>query len=237
MFPGQRKRRQGGKDRQGPLPQHSRKGRNLGCTRGPGQQLTIGTARKLARDTEPNRPCHSSCSLNNFGHNTYHIFDQQTDRSSTFSTTATYFHFSNPPPWLLYGHRPASYQGGNFTRSTKQRTDTDTRTLRTNAPATGGNVRNLWQQQSNDKLRKLWEVPDRKRILLSVFDGIGTAMLILSLLRVPIAAYISWETDRACKELLQQQWPIIHQRGDFSEDDIASILDLLDQIDPPERPR
>ena len=57
-------------------------------------------------------------------------------------------------------------------------------------------------------------------------------MLILSLLCIPITAYISWETDRSCKELLKQQWPSIHQRDDFSKDDIQSVMDLIDQIDP-----
>ena len=35
----------------------------------------------------------------------------------------------------------------------------------------------------------MWKVQDRKRILLSVFDGIGTAMLILS-----FCAYQFWLT-------------------------------------------
>ena len=57
-------------------------------------------------------------------------------------------------------------------------------------------------------------------------------MLILQLLCIPITAYISWEIDKSCQDLLRAHFPQVHQRGDFTQDDTGELLELLDRYDP-----
>ncbi len=69
-------------------------------------------------------------------------------------------------------------------------------------------------------------------MLLSCFDGIGTAALVLQLLCVPLIAYIAWEIDRECIQFTQNKFPKVRHRGDFIKDDIDDLMYELDQIDP-----
>ena len=77
-----------------------------------------------------------------------------------------------------------------------------------------------------------WAVPNARRILCSCFDGTGTAALILSILCIPVLAYVSWEIDKRCNELTSTLFPRVQHRGDFTKDNIDDLLQFLDAIDP-----
>ena len=71
-----------------------------------------------------------------------------------------------------------------------------------------------------------------KRILLSCFDGLGTAALIFAMLQVPLLAYVAWEIDTDCIMFTTKKYPQVHHRGDFTKDNKQHLLDFLDSIDP-----
>ena len=45
-------------------------------------------------------------------------------------------------------------------------------------------------------------------------------------------AYVSWEIDKGCQSPTTHHFPFIQHRGDFTKDDINSLLQFLDSIDP-----
>eukprot|EP00435_Cladocopium_sp_Y103_P018282 s257_g4.t1 len=69
-------------------------------------------------------------------------------------------------------------------------------------------------------------------ILLSFFDGIGSAALILQELVAGISLYLSWEIDPECIEVLKLRHPQAHHRGDFLEGDPHMVADIIRQHDP-----
>ena len=69
-------------------------------------------------------------------------------------------------------------------------------------------------------------------ILLSCFEGIGVAAMVLQDLVGPLALHVSWECDPECLVLLQQHFPQALHRGDFLEDDPKAVAELVRQADP-----
>jgi site-specific DNA-cytosine methylase len=68
---------------------------------------------------------------------------------------------------------------------------------------------------------------ERELVLLSVFDGIGTAALSLTSLGVKLHHHIAWETDEDCRNLVSRLWPKAELRGDFRADKPADIATLI----------
>ncbi len=56
-------------------------------------------------------------------------------------------------------------------------------------------------------------------VLLSFFDGIGTARLALQSIGAHIVGSFAWETDPECTELVSHHFPDTWHRGDFLADD------------------
>lgn len=69
-------------------------------------------------------------------------------------------------------------------------------------------------------------------ILLSVFDGMGSAALILKDMGCRVSLYLFWEVDPACVALLQHHFPEVHVRGDFLRDDPKDVAAKIAQHDP-----
>ncbi len=69
-------------------------------------------------------------------------------------------------------------------------------------------------------------------ILLSVFDGLGTAAIALQEAGANIVLYIGWDTSEACMKVTNVQFPNIVHRGDFTADDVAQIVQLVHDFDP-----
>ena len=87
-----------------------------------------------------------------------------------------------------------------------------------------------WQQRGR-ALARQWSVRSAKRILCSCFDGIGAAALILSILCIPVLAYVSWEIDQRCNELTSKLFPHVQHRGDFTKDNLDDLITFLDSVD------
>eukprot|EP00435_Cladocopium_sp_Y103_P004623 s893_g1.t1 len=69
-------------------------------------------------------------------------------------------------------------------------------------------------------------------ILLSCFDGIGTAALILNEITAGISLHISWEVDPDCLTIIKKHYPQAHHRGDFLEDDPLQVAKIICDHDP-----
>ena len=73
---------------------------------------------------------------------------------------------------------------------------------------------------------------NKKVILLSCFDGIGTAALALDGLVESIDLYIAWEVDDECNAVLKERHPTAVNRGDFLKDDPKEVADIVRRHDP-----
>lgn len=69
-------------------------------------------------------------------------------------------------------------------------------------------------------------------ILLSFFDGIGTACFALTSLIGPPSLVVSWELDPECILISQKHFPSMVHRGDFLAETVAAVQELVDQADP-----
>ena len=67
-------------------------------------------------------------------------------------------------------------------------------------------------------------------ILLSFFDGIGSAALGCQRLGVDLAAFLSWETDPSCVRVLQKHFPKAQHMGDFELTPPAVVADKVLRI-------
>ena len=68
--------------------------------------------------------------------------------------------------------------------------------------------------------------------MLSLFDGIGTAILALVTLGYSIYKCFTWEIDEDCNRLTRHHFPQAEQRGNFLEEDPRNIADWILQQDP-----
>lgn len=85
------------------------------------------------------------------------------------------------------------------------------------------------------KRPKHWDTSESRGsqiILLSCFEGIGIAAMVLQDLVGPLALHVSWECDPECLILLRRHFPSAHHRGDFLQDDVTEVAALIRQVDP-----
>eukprot|EP00438_Fugacium_kawagutii_P030337 Skav223220 [mRNA] locus=scaffold2231:82321:89075:+ [translate_table: standard] len=68
-------------------------------------------------------------------------------------------------------------------------------------------------------------------ILLSVFDGIGTAALALKQLIGAPAAFFAWEIDPECILVTKARHPDVRHRGDFREDSPDKVVAAIRQVE------
>ena len=66
-------------------------------------------------------------------------------------------------------------------------------------------------------------------VLLSWFDGIGTAAHALRTLGAWVVYHVVWEVDPACRALLSHHWPQAHLRGSFYDDAFDTIATHISQ--------
>ena len=73
-------------------------------------------------------------------------------------------------------------------------------------------------------------------VLVAPFDGIGGARRALEILKIPVALYISIDSDQDCAEVVKNQWPDV-EIGDPGELDeevmhttVGALEDLLKQF-------
>ena len=71
---------------------------------------------------------------------------------------------------------------------------------------------------------------EEKVILLSCFDGVGCAALILKEITKGLALYLSWEIDEECISVAQHHHPEIE--GNFLADDPDKIVQRIMEVDP-----
>eukprot|EP00435_Cladocopium_sp_Y103_P013637 s2457_g3.t1 len=71
-----------------------------------------------------------------------------------------------------------------------------------------------------------------KVILLSCFDGIGSAAHIVQELTQGISLHVAWETDPECIAVTNRHFPETQHRGDFMSDDPKSVAKLIIDHDP-----
>lgn len=69
-------------------------------------------------------------------------------------------------------------------------------------------------------------------ILLSFFDGIGSAALCLQRIGVQPVLHVSWETDEDCRKVISHHFPEAHLRHDVCSDNVADIIKLINECDP-----
>ena len=72
-------------------------------------------------------------------------------------------------------------------------------------------------------------------ILLSFFDGIGTAALALQQLGYKIILYWAWEDNADCCTILARHHPQATIRGDFRKETASNILEAIRQVDPAQK--
>ena len=82
------------------------------------------------------------------------------------------------------------------------------------------------------KQRVTSDIRGSQVILLSCFEGIGIAAMVLQDLVGPLALHVSWECDPECLILLRRYFPSAHHRGDFMQDDVTEVAALIRQVDP-----
>ena len=73
---------------------------------------------------------------------------------------------------------------------------------------------------------------DEEVILVSCFDGIGSAALILKGLVAAISLHIVWEVDSDCMEVLKARHLEAVTRGDFLKDDPDEVARVIHRHDP-----
>ena len=71
-----------------------------------------------------------------------------------------------------------------------------------------------------------------KAILVSCFDGIGSAALALQELVETITLHIAWEIDEDCIAVLRTRHKDVLLRGDFLQDDPLEVAKVIEQKDP-----
>lgn len=81
-------------------------------------------------------------------------------------------------------------------------------------------------------LGQVFQRVEEEVILLSCFDGIGSAALILKGLVADISLHIAWEVDSDCLEVLKARHPEAVIRGDFLKDDPAEVARAIHRHDP-----
>lgn len=86
--------------------------------------------------------------------------------------------------------------------------------------------------EPNKNTMGLFRKVDERIILLSCFDGIGTAAWILQDLVESIDLHIIWEVDPDCLAVLTRNHPSAQCRGDFMQDDPNEVAELIKQHDP-----
>jgi hypothetical protein len=64
-------------------------------------------------------------------------------------------------------------------------------------------------------------------ILLSLFDGIGTAAHILNNMGARTLLYLAWEIDPACISVTAKHHRNVEQRGDFLKDNSHQIAEKI----------
>lgn len=69
-------------------------------------------------------------------------------------------------------------------------------------------------------------------VLLSFFDGVGSAAVCLDRMGVKPIPYISWETDSECQSVIQHHFPHVVQRFDACQDDADEVARLIASADP-----
>ena len=69
-------------------------------------------------------------------------------------------------------------------------------------------------------------------ILLSIFDGIGTAAHIANNLGLRLLLYLAWEIDPACITVSKLHHPSVEHRGDFMEDTLGDFKNKISKADP-----
>ena len=69
-------------------------------------------------------------------------------------------------------------------------------------------------------------------ILLSCFDGIGSAAFALTELIGEVFLHVAWEVDPECIAVVQQHFPAAHNRGDFMQEDMSDLIGLINHCDP-----
>ena len=83
-------------------------------------------------------------------------------------------------------------------------------------PFDGG--RNAWPLQVPQAC------PNMPVILLSWFDGIGTAAHALHTLGARVVHHVAWEVDRECRALLGRHWPQADLRSSFYDDEFEVVV-------------
>ncbi len=77
-----------------------------------------------------------------------------------------------------------------------------------------------WQPQSDGP----------KVILLSFFDGIGSAALACKRLGVATAAVLSWEDNDSCVRVINKHFPHAKHMGDFEKTPVQQVADIVKQL-------
>ncbi len=60
-----------------------------------------------------------------------------------------------------------------------------------------------------------YHVAQEELCIASPFDGIGAVRHAWSMLRLPCAAYLSWEIDKAACRVIRDRWPHVDELGDI----------------------
>ena len=79
---------------------------------------------------------------------------------------------------------------------------------------------------------QIFQKINKKVILLSCFDGIGTAALALDGLVDSVDLYIAWEIDDDCVAVLREKHPTAMSRGNFLRDDPKEVAEIVRRHDP-----
>ena len=74
--------------------------------------------------------------------------------------------------------------------------------------------------------------PAHRVIVLSFFDGVGTAFIALENLCGPPALAMAWEIDPECIEVTQTRFPYIVHRGDINQDSPTAVSEMIRKHDP-----
>ena len=72
-------------------------------------------------------------------------------------------------------------------------------------------------------------------ILLSFFDGIGTAAYVLKELGFRLQLFLAWEIDPDCIKVVESHHPEAQNRGDFTADNARQICDAIRAADPEQK--
>ena len=96
-------------------------------------------------------------------------------------------------------------------------------------------IKLLSAEEATQKRARRRQLPPPDYILLSFFDGVGSAALVLNSLcsktRKTWRA-IAWEIDSDLVKLVQEHFPDVIHRGDVDADNAEDILQAMNEIDP-----